>query len=774
MKTWLACALVVLSGCPDVDVDPGETQGNLPAVDGPTVEFDPANSIIPFPNNLVINPATGKVTIPAPACETPAAKAVREGVLNQLDGFGTYEAAMQVTFTSEVDLTSLQGNVVMYERKNMGTDVNPSAATPVPLVFKQGAALRFDPANCQAAPAIVPAVNIIPAIPLDQKSTYTVAILDGIKTTDGKPFIPSPTWALVRQSTDPVTLADGCDYANPTSCTVIAEQTPFDPAVDADRAKIVGLDQLWKAEAAGLAFLDMTGHSDRSKVLVSWEVTTQTVTDQLDVSVASSPAAQLAAEMSGPLLGTSSIVTANNLQTARQVIEAFLIKAGIAQNQAAATAICNSLGCDAVGDVFGAGIGQNTFQTHVMNAYSGAADIPGPWTDPVNPAEQDPFRVPGTPAAGIIPAVAFIPSSPMPETGYPVVVFGHGLGSQKESLFLLASQLAQAGFASIAIDFVDHGARAVRVTADPALGCDGHCQVTTTTSCSHDSDCGNETCVLPSFGQTKTQCFAPFLGTDLAATRDNIRETILDLQRVVRAVKSCGTTACGGFKVDSTRVFYAGISLGGIIGTTTTATDADIKAAVLNVPGVGLVDILENSQTLEIKCPLVNGLIDAGIIQGTKWDPAMPQVGTCLTDDWKSQPGYQQFAGVARIVLDPADGANFTKMLATRRFLIQEVIGDKVVPNIATDNEGMLVGLMPQQADPMTSPNGAPSAAITTMPLTNKWLQYPTLPADPNTSFPGNTFAHGSLLVPANNNPDGQLGTARVQTDAVFYLLENK
>jgi hypothetical protein len=357
-------------------------------------------------------------------------------------------------------------------------------------------------------------------------------------------------------------------------------------------------------------------------------------------------------------------------------------------------------------------------------------------------------------------------------------VFGHGLGSVKESLFVLAPQLATAGFASVAIDFVDHGDRAVRVTADPALGCAGHCQVSTTMMCQHDSDCGNETCVLPSFSAAN-QCFAPFLSTDLAGTRDNIRQTVLDLQRLTTAVRACGPTGCAGFPVNPDQVLYTGISLGGIIGTTTLATDTDLKAGVLNVPGVGLLDILENSQTLQIKCPLVNGLIEAGIIQGTLWDPAMPQVGTCLTDDWKMQPGYQQFSGIARIVLDPADGANFTKMLAMRRFLIQEVIGDKVVPNIATNNEGMLVGLTPQTADPMTSPTGAPSAAIlgNSPPATvmeNKWLQYPTLPADAASGFPGNTFAHGSLLSPANNNADGLLGTARLQKDAITYLLFNK
>ena len=113
MKHWLAsAALLVASGCPSVGRDSGETQGQLPPLDGPTVEFDPSNSIIPFPNNLVINPATGKVNIPAPACETPAAKALRTGVLNTLDGFGTYEAAMQVTFTDDLDMASLQGHVV--------------------------------------------------------------------------------------------------------------------------------------------------------------------------------------------------------------------------------------------------------------------------------------------------------------------------------------------------------------------------------------------------------------------------------------------------------------------------------------------------------------------------------------------------------------------------------------------------------------------------------------------------------------------------------------
>src|SRR3569623_1824558 len=162
MKKWLACSLVVvMSGCPDVKKDPGEGPGDL--ANGPTNEIDPANAIIPIPNNLDIDPTTGKLNIPAPACESPTAKAVRVGVLNQLDGFGTYEAGMQVTFTQDVDMSTLMGNVKMFERTQNGVAL--AQPKPIDITFKPSTALRFDPANC-AAPKTVSAVTLVPAAPL--------------------------------------------------------------------------------------------------------------------------------------------------------------------------------------------------------------------------------------------------------------------------------------------------------------------------------------------------------------------------------------------------------------------------------------------------------------------------------------------------------------------------------------------------------------------------------------------------------------------------------
>jgi hypothetical protein len=80
---------------------------------------------------------------------------------------------------------------------------------------------------------------------------------------------------------------------------------------------------------------------------------------------------------------------------------------------------------------------------------------------------------------------------------------------------------------------------------------------------------------------------------------------------------------------------------------------------------------------------------------------------------------------------------------------------------------------MPETADVYLPPGATnPSVAITTMPNMNKWLRYVTMPPDAATMFPGNTFEHPSLLRPAAGT-GGVLGTARLQTDAIGFLLFN-
>jgi dienelactone hydrolase len=570
---------------------------------------------------------------------------------------------------------------------------------------------------------------MIPLVPLEQKSTYVVAVLQGVKTASGAAFAPSFTWALVRSST-PVVEFDA-------NGNVTTNRTPLDASDPAALAQLQGIDLLWKAHAKAVSFLDKTGHANTT-VLLAWEFNTQTVTDPLDASVAGTPAAT--ALTTPPLAGVTRLNAAANGQ-------AFLNGAlpGKCQNEG------GPLPCQNVGEVLGGALLSKQYQIDTPNPLAGGPAVPGPWNDPIKPAVVHDPALGGTPGGGApIGVLITTPSTSICPANCPTVVFGHGLGSDKTTVFAIASQLASAGFNAVAIDFVAHGSRAIKVSTDAALGCGS----------------------APTPG-TAPQCFAPFLSPNLAATRDNIRQSVIDVQSLVAALKACGSTGCGALSVDPAHVEYTGISLGGIMGSTITAT-SDFQASVLNVPGAGWVDILENTENLTIRCSLVNGLIDAGILVGDKFDPATG-AGLCVGEEWKTQPGYRQFAVIGRWILDPADPANFNRLLAAKRILIQEVVGDQVVPNIATEREGALVGLSAMTADPAASATPPPSAAITTNPMMSKFVQYPTLPADPATGFPGNAFDHPSLLRPTpSTGIAGQLGTIRLQTDAITFLGINK
>ena len=779
---WLAPFLVSgllvgAAGCPDVNVDPGEGVNDTPA-SGPIVEFDPSNKIVPFPNNLLLDPTTGKVNLPASCNESPASMATRVGVLNQLDGFGAYETVMTVTFTEPVDITTVAANVALYKRATGTTEVDPLTAMSIPVVAIPSMTQRFD-ADCMN-PALVTQVILVPMRPLEQKSSYVVALKAGIKTAMGADYGPSFTWSLIRQQ-DPLVELDAMG-------NVISDRTPLDPSIPEDLASLQGIDLLWKAHAKAMTFLRGANLATED-VLLAWEFKTQTTTDPLDPAVSGSLAATAA--MTGHLLnglGTagSTPLRANAGATGEQFLRAAL--------PGSCSADGGPLPCQAVGEVLAGAVISNQYQTDTPNAFDVSKPIPGPFASPLAPAVVK---------TETISALIAVPAAPCAATGCPTIVFGHGLGSSRTAMFAIASQFAGTGFATVAIDAVAHGSRAKRTSSDAAKGC---------------ADVAGPP-ARPNPGDDP-QCFAPFLSPNLGGTRDNIRQSILDTHSLIAAVKACGITDCGLLKVDPTRILYVGQSLGGIMGSAIVATNPDIKAAGLNVPGVGWVDVLENTQNLTIRCSLVDGLIAAGILMG---DPSSAgATALCLGDAWKTQAGYRQFSAIGRWILDPADPANFTRKLATKRILIQEVVGDTVVPNVATDNEGALCGLAPMAGDrlfpvcaggaraglacggdgdcPASTCPRPPSAAITTMGMTSKFVKHAPVAPDAGVGFAGNVFGHASLLRPTGRcsvttatvcgepgkptgcpatemclpSADGSLATARLQTDLITFLVLNR
>ena len=157
-------------------------------------------------------------------------------------------------------------------------------------------------------------------------------------------------------------------------------------------------------------------------------------------------------------------------------------------------------------------------------------------------------------------------------------------------------------------------------------------------------------------------------------------------------------------------------------------------------------------------------------------------LATCLGDDWKTEPGFLQFAAAARWILDPIDPVNYADRYqrpdsagtGAPSVLLAEVVGDAVIPNSATLTFGTALGLQPEQAERATPASLTPSPAVV-VPGSH-WLRYEGVAADPASQFPGNAYAHGSLLAPADPGSgmapgSGSLGTLRMQLDALGFFV---
>lgn len=176
----------------------------------------------------------------------------------------------------------------------------------------------------------------------------------------------------------------------------------------------------------------------------------------------------------------------------------------------------------------------------------------------------------------------FIPAGTAPAGGWPVAIFGHGFGDNKDnSPYAVASTLAHNGIATIAINAQGHG-----------FGAGGTLTVIQ----------GTGATVLPSGGRGVDQngdhiigstdgLFATGAQSDIAS-RDGLQETVADLMQVVRAIQGgIDVNGNGHTDLDANRIYYFGQSLGGIYGTVFLGAEPDVRVGVPNVPGGSLTDI---------------------------------------------------------------------------------------------------------------------------------------------------------------------------------------
>jgi len=645
------------------------------------VTFDPANLIIPFPND-VLNPTGSQVAIPPGSGLPPDLVAG----LNTLDGFST---TAPIVSENGVGTGPLIGGRVDASTVKFGPTgtINFVAAGPgaAALPTTPDGSLKVHAClNCpgivmnlpDGGPILLPdggpkpdTLAIIPDVPLTERTLYAAYITTDLKDTDSKNVIASPAFALVRSSAP---LFDG------THSTVSL-------LTDAQAAQLEPL-------RAGLKpFFDQLAQlgAPRTKLALGWAFHTQ-----------------------------STITTLSQLHGAPLAAPAQTALPLWVQEIPAPAGAPNPGGV--VGHWY---IGQ-ILDLFALTGTGGT----------INPDT----------AQWTAPKIAFVMSVPAtgaPGSGYPVTIFGHGLSRDRTDGFAMSASLAAANNVMVAIDEPWHGDRntckgfgalllaggapapvaqdlyacqnpAPPTTPTQTCNAAGHCELADRSNaglqaCDSTALDADKPCFLAGQGHcaADNKCeggafaasFAgvPIQGWNLInlqnffATRDNLRQQVISNAQLARIASNAAAgnlgQQAGDIVLDGQKISYAGQSLGGILGSLYSAAAPEVKNAALNVPGGGLTNIILTSPAFaQLKAAFQGGLAAEGVETNS--------------------PLYDTFLGIVQWIVDPGDPLNAGPYLvrssrsgtfdpvnnplanngSSRRGFIQWIAQDQVVPNPTT------------------------------------------------------------------------------------------
>lgn len=313
------------------------------------------------------------------------------------------------------------------------------------------------------------------------------------------------------------------------------------------------------------------------------------------------------------------------------------------------------------------------------------ADLPGPAG---NGPESGTFELDeaGEPVVQdtthTIPFTIALPSAPAPSSGYPVMLYGHGLGASRMQMTMMMETAARAGYATIAIDASSHGSRYDPVDEERDLA-----EVVSGFSGTVTGPDG--------FGdveglQTTFRLFHTF--TNILAMRDEIAQTVIDWGEVVRMIRDPAldlTPLLGGAvgpapALDPDRIVYFGESFGGVIGGVLAGVEPHLRAIVLCGPGGGILDLAG-----------AHGPTLAGFLS------------FALTTIYRARGPFDRFHPVVALgsaLLDGGDPINFAPLAFDRAGLgalegtprdvvILESVGDEVLANAGTEGLAVSFGL---------------------------------------------------------------------------------
>ncbi|MFT5079542.1 MAG: pimeloyl-ACP methyl ester carboxylesterase [Planctomycetota bacterium] len=694
-----------LSACTDNELNTVEESTAV------TLVYSPATGDVPLPNDVLFKD-TVDATLNFPAASDPAQQPLFDA-LNSLDGWST-TAPMSFHFEDTIDgATAIAGDTIrVFE---VTTAVNPSTGLSIGTPVVDVVAELVSPTQYVVTQVGAGDFAIIPTQPLKSATAYMVVVTNGVLDGFGDATTFGDEYGLAKVSiaTNPY----------PADHPLVGLQLLVNAMEN-----IVGTDA---DVAPAIAGADITASfafttQDISTVLS----TSRTVALGNEAAVLAAIGAQFPGHPAGTDLPLNTVPSATtnttsfspsiggfgDLFTGELTLPYYLTAA------ANATATTVSTDTAPLTEFWHA---RYTFPFGVdteanISRYNSLPLQSGPESIPMLISMPDPIATGNAKPAG----------------GWPVVIFQHGITSNRSSVLAIADRLALEGYAVVAIDLPLHGIS--DLASDPLGGAlfaeyDEGATVRERTfglDLVTQNAQGDVTAAAPD--GTADTSGAHFINlSSLRTQRDNLRQGAADLFALSAVLAAGLDVDGGGVDLDPANVHFLGMSLGAIVGTSYSSLETTLLTTTLNVPGGGIPRMLEAS--VAFGPTVIGGLAAAGIAQGT--------------------PEFDQFMFAAQTAIDTGDPVNYCQALAANALamtgppiLLQEVVGDGTIDD--------LLGL-PDQVIPnsvATAPLSGTEPMIALLGLINVDTAFELTPIGGVVRF--SQGAHSSLLT-ATPDVDG-------------------
>ena len=231
-----------------------------------------------------------------------------------------------------------------------------------------------------------------------------------------------------------------------------------------------------------------------------------------------------------------------------------------------------------------------------------------------------------------VPVLASSPAAGRPPGGWPVVLFQHGVTSNRTSMIAIADAFALAGFAMLAIDLPLHG-----VTDTGSIFYQGPgSRMGNNERHFHLDNVGDLGSLVPD-GQIDNGWQVFNVANPLNA-RDHGRQAVSDLFHLIRTAPVLDLDGDGLPDLDGDRIHFLGVSLGAIFSTPFIALNTEFSTATLSSAGGPYSQFLVDPMAIAFGRPIRAAVEAAGLPFGTV--------------------GFENFVRDLQTVLDPVDPVN--------------------------------------------------------------------------------------------------------------------